>query len=134
VTASRKRRTRGNAHTVPAAVLVTLAAVAVPVAHAEPAHGTGDEWFISRIENSPTFSPTPPISAVRAIIPLAHQVCDARTNGQDDLQAAHLVWAGKGVDTLGVVNGSIIGEESVALDIVEIAEEAYCPQYATGNY
>ena len=68
------------------------------------------------------------------MIPLAHQVCDARANGQDDLQAAHLLWVGKGVDTLGIARGSVSGLEGAALDIVEVATLAYCPKYNNGNW
>lgn len=114
------------------ASLATLAVAGAPDAQAQP--GGGDDQFISYIEKSPEFSPTPPVSAVRTIIPLAHQVCDARGDGQDDLQAAHLVWAAKGVTTLGVAKGSVIGLETTALEIVEIATLAYCPQYDNGNY
>lgn len=114
------------------AVLATVAVAAAAGAHAQP--GGGDDQFISYIENSPEFSPTPTVSAVQAIIPLAHQVCDARASGLDDLQAAHLVWASKGVNTLGVAKGSVIGLETTALEIVEIATLAYCPQYDNSNY
>jgi hypothetical protein len=69
-----------------------------PVAHAKPLQpGDGDAFFIAQIQND--FAPTPSLAAIKAIIPLAHQACDARTSGQDDLQAAHLIWAGKGIDT-----------------------------------
>ena len=118
--------------TFQAVVLAAVAVAGASSAHAQP--GGGDDQFITNIANSPEFSPTPPLSAVRAIIPLAHQVCDARANGQDDLQAAHLVWAAKGVNTLGVAKGSVIGLETTALDIVEIATLAYCPRYYNGNY
>ncbi len=90
--------------------------------------------FIELIANSSNFFPKPSVSAVRAIIPLAHQVCDARANGQDDLQAAHLVWVNKGVDTLKVASGSTIGLEHIALDIVGYATLSYCPQYDNGNW
>ena len=74
------------------------------------------------------------LSAIRASIPLAHQVCAARANGQDDLKAARLVSSANGVQTLGVSTGSTIGDESVALQIVDAATLAYCPKYNNGNY
>jgi hypothetical protein len=118
-----------------ASALATAALATVPIANATPPQpGDGDSFFISSIANSSNFSPQPPVSAVRAIIPLAHQVCDARANGQDDLQAAHLVWAGKGVESLGVANGSVMGLESTALQIVGLATLAYCRQYNYGNW
>jgi hypothetical protein len=133
--ASMKRRNRSRARTLRAAFLATLTVTVAPVAHAAPLQpGDGDDFFIQLIENSSDFSPKPSVSAVRAIIPLARQVCDARANGQDDLQAAHLVWAGKGVDTLGVANGSVIGLEHIALDVVGDATLAYCPKYNNGNW
>jgi Protein of unknown function (DUF732) len=67
--------------------------------------------------------------AARAVIPLAQQVCDARTRGETDLQAASMVLAGNGVETLGLASGSGIGDEQTALDIVNAATLAYCPQY-----
>ena len=82
----------------------------------------------------PLAAPRTSEAAARAIIPLAHQVCDARAQGQSDLQAAHLVWVGKGVDMLGVTFGSVSGQESAALDIVEAATLAYCPTYNNGNW
>jgi hypothetical protein len=96
--------------------------------------GSGDEFFIDYIQNSTDFSPKPSVSAIRAIIPLAHETCDARANGQDDLEAAHLVWVGKATETLGLANGSVIGLESSALDIVGAATLAYCPKYNNGNW
>jgi hypothetical protein len=105
------------------------------IARSEPLQpGSGDEFFISYIQNSTDFSPRPSVSAIRAIIPLAHQACDARAKGQDDLQAAHLVWAGKATETLGLANGSVIGLESAALGIVGAATLAYCPTYNSGNW
>jgi len=44
------------------------------------------------------------------------------------------VLAGKGVDTLGVDTGSGIGQEHIALDIVNAATLAYCPQYNNSNW
>lgn len=115
-----------------ASVLVIFAVAAAPAANATPGPGDGDSFFIPYMQN--LFKPSPPESSIRAIIPLAHQVCDARANGQDDLQAAHLVWAAKGVDTLGIARGSTIGLEAAALDIVGAATLAYCPTYNNGNW
>jgi hypothetical protein len=74
---------------------------------------------------------TPPTSeaAARAIIPLAQQVCDARTRGETDLQAAGMVLAGNGVETLDLASGSGIEDGQTALDIVNAATLSYCPQY-----
>jgi hypothetical protein len=115
-----------------ASVLVIFAVAAAPAANATPGPGDGDAFFIPEIET--VFSPAPSESSIRAIIPLAHQVCDARASGQDDLQAAHLVWAGKGVNTLGIARGSTIGLEAAALDIVGVATLAYCRQYNNSNW
>jgi hypothetical protein len=38
------------------------------------------------------------------------------------------------IDTLGISAGDIVGLEEITLGIVEFAEEAYCPKYATGDY
>jgi hypothetical protein len=117
---------------------VTVAAVAVtvtvaPTAHATPGPGDGDPFFIKYMTSS-AFTPPASEGAVRAIIPLAHQICDARANGQDDLQAARIVMAGKGVDVLQVPSGSVIGDEKTALDIVNAATLAYCPTYNNSNW
>ncbi|MDQ2636401.1 MAG: DUF732 domain-containing protein [Actinomycetota bacterium] len=103
-----------------------------PTALSEPLQpGDGDEFFINYFDS---YSPRPPESAIRAIIPLAHQACEARANGQDDLQATHLVWAGKATDTLGLAAGSVIALEHRALDIVGAATLAYCPEYSNSNW
>lgn len=87
--------------------LTAWAVAAAPTVHAAPPQpGGGDEFFIYEIG---LVTPPPAEAAVRAIIPLAHQVCDARANGQDDLQAT-------------------------ALDIVGVATLAYCPQHNNGNW
>lgn len=39
-----------------------------------------------------------------------------------------------GIDKLGVGFGSVSGEESAALSIVEAATLAYCPAYNDGNW
>ena len=111
-------------------LLAIFVVAAAPVANATP--GDGDSFFNPCMQN--LFKPSPPESSIRAMIPLAHQVCDARANGQDDLQAAHLLWVGKGVDTLGIARGSVSGLEGAALDIVEVATLAYCPKYNNGNW
>ena len=113
-------------------LLALVAVAAAPAASATPAQpGDGDAFFIPNIQT--VLKPSPPESSIRAIIPLAHQVCDARAKGQDDLQAAHIVWASKATETLGLANGSVIGlRESSALDIVGAATLAYCPQYNNG--
>jgi hypothetical protein len=109
----------------------TWALALANTAHAAPARpGDGDVFFINETQSE--FTPSPSEAAIRAVIPLAHRVCDARASGQDDLQAAHLLWAGKGVETLGIVRGSTFGQESAALDVAEIATLAYCPQYNNG--
>jgi len=83
---------------------------------------------------SRTITPSASAAKARAIIPLAHQVCDAEAQGQDDFQAAHIVLAGKGVDTLRVPSGSLIGDEKTALAIVDAATLAYCPTYNHSNF
>jgi hypothetical protein len=114
-------------------VLAIFAGAAAPAANAAPPQpGDGDAFFIPDIEA--VFKPSPPESSIRAIIPLAHRVCDARANGQSDLQAANLVMTGGGADKLGVAFGSVSGQESAALGIVEAATLAYCPTYNNGNW
>lgn len=114
--------------------LLLGALVATPSAYAEPAApGSGDTFFIQYMTSSAFTSPTSEAS-VRAIIPLAHRVCDARANGQDDFQAARIVMAGRGVDLLGASSGSVIGDEKTALDIVNAATLAYCPTYNNSNW
>lgn len=114
-------------------LLAIFAVAAAPAATAAPAQpGDGDAFFIPEIQT--VFKPPPSESAIREIIPLAHQVCDARASGQDDLQAAHLVWVGKGVSTLGIARGSTLGLEEAALQIVDTATLAYCRQYNNGNW
>lgn len=119
--------------TVGVALFALAVVTSAPHARADPNQpGAGDSFFVPYTQN--LFKPSPPESSIRAIIPLAHQVCDARASGQDDLQAAHLVWAAKGVDTLGIARGSTIGLEAAALDIVGAATLAYCPKYNNGNW
>jgi hypothetical protein len=127
-TTSHRRRGVGVA-------LIALAVVAsVPHVHADPSSqpGDGDPFFISYMTS--VFRPPTAVAGAKAIIPLAHQVCDARANGQSDLQAANLVMTGGGVDKLGVAFGSVSAQESAALSIVEAATLAYCPTYNNGNW
>lgn len=44
-----------------------------------------------------------------------------------------MVWAEHGDDLLGVDTGSAAGDENGALDIVNAATLAYCPQCNTSN-
>jgi hypothetical protein len=102
---------------------------ATPVAAAEPGPGSGETFFVdymTRVFNPPTSE-----AAARAIIPLAQQVCDARAQGQTEVQAATIVVAGNGVETIGLGTGSVAGDEGTALNIVNAATLAYCPQYNT---
>ena len=56
-------------------VLAALAVTAPQVGHADPTQpGTGDDFFINYVQNE--FSGVR-LSAIRATIPLAHQVCAA---------------------------------------------------------
>jgi hypothetical protein len=115
--------------------LIALAVVTSAAhAHADPSSqpGDGDPFFISYMTS--VFRPPTTVAGARAIIPLAHQVCDARANGQSDFQAANLVMNGGGVNKLGVAFGSVSGQESAALSIVEAATLAYCPTYNNGNW
>jgi Protein of unknown function (DUF732) len=107
--------------------LAILAFAVPPTAHAEPGPGSGETFFVDYMTR--VFTPPTSEAAARAIIPLAQQVCDARTRGETDLQAAGMVLAGNGVETLGLASGSAIGDEQTALDIVNAATLAYCPQY-----
>jgi hypothetical protein len=115
-----------------AAALATIAFATAPAAHTEPGPGSGDPFFIEYMTS--VFTPRTSEAAARGIIPLAHQVCDARAQGQSDLQAAQIVLAGKGVETLRVASGSGIGDEKTALDIVNAATLAYCPTYNNSNW
>jgi hypothetical protein len=117
-----------------AVALMAVAVVLAPNTHADPSSqpGDGDPFFISYMTS--VFQPPTTESGARAIIPLAHQVCDARASGQSDLQAAHLVMTGGGVDKLGAAFGSVAGQENAALNIVEAATLAYCPTYNNGNW
>jgi hypothetical protein len=107
--------------------LAILAVAVAPTAHAEPGPGSGETFFVDYLTR--VFTPPTSEAAARAIIPLAQQVCDARAQGQSDLQAATIVLAGDGVETLGLASGSGTGDEATAMDIVNAATLAYCPQY-----
>lgn len=93
--------------------------------------GTGDAFFIDYMTLD--FTPATTEEAARALIPMAHKVCDARSKGQSDLEAAQMVWAEHGDDLLGVDIDSIRREEKAALDIVNAATLAYCPKYNTSD-
>jgi Protein of unknown function (DUF732) len=107
--------------------LAILSVAVAPTAHAEPGPGSGETFFVDYMTR--VFTPPTSEAAARAIIPLAQQVCDVRAQGQSDLQAASMVLAGNGVETLGLASGSGIGDDQTALDIVNAATLAYCPQY-----
>ncbi len=107
--------------------LAILAVVGAPAASAEPGPGSGETFFVDYMTR--VFTPPTSEAAARAIIPLAQQVCDARAQGQTDLQAASIVVAGNGVETIGLGNGSQVEDENTALGIVNAATLAYCPQY-----
>lgn len=113
--------------------LVLLAASDTPIAHADPpTPGSGDPLFIMYMTG--IFKPPVTEAAARALIPLAHQVCDAEDQGQDDLQAARIVLAGHGVEKLNVPNSSQIGDEKTALAIVNVATLAYCPTHNSSDW
>lgn len=126
----------GKVSSVVAGLAISAATVAVtvwvpvgiaPFASAEPGPGSGETFFVDYMTR--VFTPPTSESAARAIIPLAQQVCDARAQGQTDLQAANIVVAGNGVETIGLGTGSEVGDEKTALDIVNASTLAYCPQY-----
>lgn len=79
-----------------AVALIAVVLVLVPNTHADPSSqpGDGDPFFISYMTS--VFQRPTTQSGARAIIPFAHQVCDARASGQSDLQAAQLVMSGGG--------------------------------------
>lgn len=107
---------------------LAMSAVAMaPTAAAEPGPGSGETFFVDYMTR--VFTPPTSEAAARAVIPLAQQVCQARTQGQTDLQAANIVLTGNGLATLGLASGSEVGDEKTALDIVNAATLAYCPQY-----
>ncbi|OBI77147.1 hypothetical protein A9X01_02750 [Mycobacterium asiaticum] len=108
---------------------MVLAIAVAPAAQAEPGPGSGETFFVDYMTR--VFTPPTSEAAAREIIPLAEQVCTARGQGQTDLQAAGLVLAGNGVGTLGLASGSSIDDERTALNVVNAATLAYCPQYNT---
>ncbi|WP_172830524.1 DUF732 domain-containing protein [Mycobacterium asiaticum] len=109
--------------------IAVLAIAFAPAAHAEPGPGSGETFFVDYMTR--VFTPPTSEAAAREVIPLAEQVCAARSQGQTDLQAAGLVLAGNGVGTLGLATGSSIDDERTALNVVNAATLAYCPQYNT---
>ncbi len=80
------------------------------------------------------FQPPTTVAGAQMVIPLAHQVVDARAKGLSDVQAEYLVLTSGGLDRLGVPSASVSQRESAALGIVEVATLAYCPTYNNGNW
>jgi Protein of unknown function (DUF732) len=107
--------------------MATIALAAAPAARAEPGPGSGETFFVDYLTR--VFTPPTTEAAARAIIPLAQQVCDAKAQGQSDLQASSIVLAGNGVERLGLAGDSGSGDEVTAINIVNAATLAYCPQY-----
>ena len=107
--------------------LAVLAVVLAPTAQAEPGPGSGETFFVDYMTR--VFTPPALEGAARELIPLAQLVCEAKTRGESDLQAADIVLAGNGVATLGLATGSSVGDQQTALDIVNASTLAYCPQY-----
>jgi uncharacterized protein DUF732 len=110
-----------------AVAMATIALAAAPAARAEPGPGSGETFFVDYLTR--VFNPPTTEAAARAIIPLAQQVCDAKEQGQSDLQASSVVLAGNGVERLGLAGDSGSGDEVTAINIVDAATLAYCPQY-----
>ena len=109
-------------------------AVADPTTAPTPCYGGGDDWFVMTVAGSYGKGNAASEANARTLIPLAHTVCGLRGEGNDDFQAAHVLWTDPAFRALPLAVGSESALEQIALGIVEIAEEAYCPQYATGNY
>lgn len=107
--------------------LAILTIFCVPTANAEPGPGSGETFFVEYMTRA--FTPPTSEAAARAIIPLAELVCEAKGRGESDQQAANIVLAGNGVVTLGLSTGSSTGDEPTALEVVNAATLAYCPQY-----
>lgn len=123
------------ARSITAVGLVSAALCCIADAGAAPLQpGTGDDFFIPVLLQNEKFSPIPTVSAIQSVIPLAKQVCDAKKQGQDDLQAAHVFYAGGGVAKLGFITDSVAGDQSAALDVTRYAILAYCPSYNTTNW
>lgn len=106
--------------------LVVCALTLAPVAHAEPGPGSGETFFVDYMTR--VFAPPATEAAARALLPLAQQVCAAKTSGQTDLQAAGIVLSGGGLETLGVPVGNG-QDEQTALEVVNASTLSYCPQY-----
>ncbi|CAM3217901.1 hypothetical protein BST27_23625 [Mycobacterium intermedium] len=115
-----------KAHKVMAGLAISTV-FCVPTAHAEPGPGSGETFFVEYM----TRAFTPPVSeaAARAIIPVAELVCEAKARGETDQQAANIVLADNAVVTLGLSTGSSVRDEPTALEVVNAATLAYCPQY-----
>jgi len=109
--------------------LAVLAVALCPTAQAEPGPGSGETFFVDYMTR--VFTPPTSEGAARELIPLAQLVCEAKTRGESDLQAADIVLAGNGVGTLGLATGSSLGDQSTAMEIVNASTLAYCPQYNT---
>ena len=113
---------------------VTMTTTTTAVASPTPTYGGGDDWFVTNVAAIYSNSNAVALAGARALIPLAHTVCDLRSKGNDDFQAAQMLWKAHAGETLGLAAGSVLTLERDMLDIVEFAAEAYCPQYANGNY
>ena len=109
--------------------LAVVAVAMAPAAQAEPGPGSGETFFVDYLTR--VFNPPTSEDAARAIIPLAQLVCQAKARQESDLQAANLVLAGNGVSELGMSTGSSTGDEPTALEVVNAATLAYCPEYNT---
>jgi hypothetical protein len=114
----------GRVRRVTAGLAILSVAVA-PTAQAEPGPGSGETFFVDYMTR--VFTPPTSEGAARGIIPLAQQVCAAKAQGQTDYEAASLVLAGNALERIGVASGP--DDERAALDIVNAATLAYCPQY-----
>jgi hypothetical protein len=115
------------------AALFAVTALLAPAANATPpTPGQGDDFFYYYVtdvmESGSTFS------QVQAVIPLAKQVCEAKAEGKTDLEAANVFYTGNGIDTLGIVTGSVAGDQSAALEVAQGAILAYCSKYNTTNW
>lgn len=107
--------------------LAILTVASVPTAQAEPGPGSGETFFVDYMTRA--FTPPTSEAAAREIIPLAQLVCEAKSRGESDQQAANIVLAGNGVVILGLSTGSSAGDQQTAIDVVNVSTLAYCPQY-----
>lgn len=118
-----------------AASILCAAIFAAPAAGAYPPQpGQGDDFFNYYLTGMGLFTPAPSFTQVQSAIPLAHKVCADKANGQTDLQAASDFYSGGGVSKLGIVTGSIAGDQATALQIAQGAILAYCSKYNTGDW